>query len=399
MLLDPNVAYLNSGSAGPLPRSVYERLSGLRQRLAEEPVDCLLRQAPALVAAARERLADFIGGEPTQLALMTNVTSAVNLVASGLMLDTPGEILLTDHEYAPMRWCWQRAAQRQGLTLRILRLPSRPSDPQEILEAALAALGPRTRVFFFSHVLSTTGVVMPAKHLCDAARARGVLTVVDGAHGPAFVDLNLADIGCNFYAGSGHKWLLAPIGTAFLYLDLETTDRLEPLQVSWGYRTQDDDLSAIECDGFGRTPLLRRLEVAGTHDICPWLALPEAIDFQGSFGHAAVRARMRELAAYLRDQVTECCGLVSATPEHPDLSGGMVAFEVPTWVDAAGLRRQLWERYRIEVSVIDGTEVPLLRVSTHFFNTRAEAERLAEALGTELTRSKLRGGNSGDQPS
>jgi isopenicillin-N epimerase len=381
VLLDPAVAYLNSGSAGPLPRGVYERVSALRRRLAEEPLDFLLREAPDLLRAARARLAKYVGGDPNRLALMTNVTGAVNLVASGLTLRAPGEILLTDHEYLPMRWCWERAAERQGLTLRSLRLPVLPAEPEEIVEAAIAGLGPQTRLFFFSHVLSTTGMVLPVRRLCAAARARGVATVVDGAHGPAFTDLNLADLGCDYYIGNAHKWLLAPTGSAFLHFDVGAADRLQPMQVSWGYRGLAGDSPAGECDVFGRTQQLRRLEVEGTRDICPWLVLPDAIDFQAALGHDLIRARMRELAGGVRRRLNGWRGLVSTTPEHTELHGGMVAFTLPEATDAAVLRRRLWDRHRIEVSVNQATNPALLRVSTHFFNTDLEAERLTEALG------------------
>jgi isopenicillin-N epimerase len=381
MLLHPAIAYLNSGSAGPLPHSVYARVSNFRRRLAEEPLDFLLRDAPALLCVARERLAEFVGGDPRRLALTTNVTSAVNLLASGLELDSPGEILLTDHEYTPMRWCWERAAARQGLNVRILRLPVLPAEPGEILEAAQAALGPRTRLFFFSHVLSSTGTVLPVKQLCAAARAGGVRTVVDGAHGPAFTDLNMADLGCDYYVGAGHKWLLAPTGTGFLHFDTGGADRLRPMQVSWGYHSFGANEKLDERDMFGRTPALRWLEVEGTRDICSWLALPDAIDFQAALGHDAVQARMRELAGHVRECLSGWRGLVPATPQNPHLHGGMTAFDLPMGTDPAWLRRQLWERYRIEIAAMEGNDGPMLRVSTHFFNTEIEAERLRDALG------------------
>lgn len=384
MLVDPTVAYLNSGAAGPLPCIVHERVSELRQRLAEEPMDFLTRDAQPLMRAARDRLAEFIGADPRRVVFTTNVTAAVNLLASGLVLDAPGEILLTEHEYAPMRWCWERAARRQGLDLRILQLPVLPSEPAEIIEAALPSLGPRTKLFFFSHVVAATGLILPVKELCAAARAAGVLTVVDGAHGPAFADLHLDDLDCDFYVGAGHKWLLAPTGTGFLHIGRSVADRVQPLQVSWGYGGADDAAGPDQCDNFGRTAELRRLEIEGTRDICPWLALPEAIDFQAALGHAAIRTRMRELSAYVRECLHGLPGLAASTPRNPELHCGMIAFELPSRADSAWLRRQLWERYRIDVAVIAAGEQTLLRVSMHFFNTEIEVNRLREAIA-ELT--------------
>lgn len=394
MLLDPEVTYLNAGAAGPLPRAVLDRVTALRRRLAEEPIDFLLRHTPALLGSARERLADHLGGDPRRLVLTANVTGAVNLVASSLALEPPGEILLTDHEYQPMRWCWERAARRQGLRVRVMRIPSRPSGPEEIVEAAAAAMGPRTRLFFFSHVLSSTGLIMPAGRLCEVARERGVVTVVDGAHGSSFTDLDLARIPCDYYAGSGHKWLLAPTGTGFLHCGPGALERLEPLQVSWGHQPPGDR-PLDEADRFGTTPRLRRLEVEGTRDISPWLALPEAIGFQAEIGPDRIRARMRDLARQVRERLTGWRGLEPVTPVHPALSGGMTAFALPAGTDAAALASGLWQRFRVDAAVVDQQPGPLLRISTHFFNTEDEIERLAEALGQLLSPSSSAGPSSG----
>src|SRR5262245_5395922 len=172
MLLDPEVANLNTGSFGPLPRPVFERVTELRKRLAEEPMDFLLRGAPPLLWEARTRLAEFVGADPRRLVFTANVTAAINLVASSLRLESPGEIRMTGHEYGAMHWVWERAAARQGLAVRTFALPVPPADAQEIIDAATAAMGNRTRLFFFSHVLSPTGMVLPARELCAEARRR-----------------------------------------------------------------------------------------------------------------------------------------------------------------------------------------------------------------------------------
>src|SRR5206468_4738278 len=222
----------------PLPRVVFERVTALRQRLAEEPMDFLVRQAPPLLWAARERLASFLGGSPFRLVFTANVTAAVNTSAAALRLAAPGEILLTDHEYGAMHWCWERAAARQGLTLRTFPLPTMPRSKEEVLDAVRAHLTKRTRLLFFSHVLSPTGMVLPARELCAEARRRGVLTVIDGAHTPAMVPHALDGLGCDFYGGNCHKWLLAPTGAGFLYWRPGGDELLQPLQVSWGWRRE-----------------------------------------------------------------------------------------------------------------------------------------------------------------
>jgi isopenicillin-N epimerase len=378
MMLDPSVINLNTGSFGPTPRVVFERVTALRQRLAEEPMDFLLRGAPPLLWQARERLASFVGGDPRRFVFTANVTAAVNLVASSLTLPSPGEILLSDHEYGAMHWCWERAAQRQGLTLRTFALPILPSSPAEIVDAAVAAMTERTRLFFFSHVLSPTGMILLAQALCAEARRRGIITVVDGAHSPAFLPLDLNTIGADYYGANCHKWLLAPIGSGFLYAAAGALERLRPLQVSWGWRP--DRARLDERDEFGSTPRLRLFEFEGTRDPCAWLAIPTAIDFQEELGFQRIRSRIAELTHHVRRQLTGLAGLTPNTPDAPELSGAMVAFRLPSGVEAPTLRRRLWEEYRIEAPIIERPDRLLIRTSTHFYNTEAEVNRLAEVL-------------------
>src|SRR5262245_19604408 len=163
MMLDPTVANLNSGSFGPTPQIVFERVTALRRRMAEEPMDFLLRESPPLLWHARERLTQLVGTSPYRLIFTQNVTTAINLVAASLRLDSPGEILMSNREYGSMQWCWERAAARQGLTVRFFQLPLMPSSPDEIAAAVDSAMTPQTRLLFFSHVLAATGLVLPAK--------------------------------------------------------------------------------------------------------------------------------------------------------------------------------------------------------------------------------------------
>jgi isopenicillin-N epimerase len=384
MILDPAVTNLNTGSFGPLPKGVFERITELRQQLAAEPTDFFVRRAPDLLWEARERFAGFLGGDAKRLVFTANVSAAINIVASGLRLASPGEILLTDHEYGAMHWCWERAAIRQGLTLRTFPLPTMARTPGEIVAAFAREIRPQTRLLFFSHILSPTGLVLPAKEICAEARRRGVLTVVDGAHAPAMIPLNLDDIGADFYGGNGHKWLLAPTGTGFFYLGRGCEDRLLPSQVSWGYHY--DRQRPDERDEWGSTPRLRALEMEGTRDVCPWLAVPAAIDFLEGIGLSRIRGRIAELAVYSRERLIGTAGLALATPPQPDLHGAMTAFRIPElglpWHE---IRQRFWQ-LRIEIPIVERPDHLLVRVSTHFYNTREEIDRLAAAVPEVLSK-------------
>jgi isopenicillin-N epimerase len=340
-------------------------------------MDFLVRQTPPLLWQARERLAQFLGADPYRLAFTTNVTAAIN-IATSLRLASPGEILLTDHEYGAMQWCWERAAQRQGLTLRTFPLPILASTPGEIVDAARAAFTEHTRIFFFSHVLSPTGLVLPARELCTAARRQGIITVIDGAHAPGMIALSLDDVNADYYGGNCHKWMLAPTNSGFLYFAPGSEERLQPLQASWGWH--HDRRKPDQRDEFGSTPRLRYYESEGVRDPSPWLSVPAAIDFQMGIGLERIRARIEELVRYVRDRFASIKGLSPATPAHPELHGAMTAFRLPGGLDPVALRRTLWEQYHIEAPIIERPEGLLIRVSTHFYNTEEEVDRLAEAL-------------------
>ncbi len=394
MLLDPAVTNLNTGSFGPLPRVVFERVTQLRRRLAEEPMDFLLREIPGHLWQAREALAAFVGAEPRRLIFTANVTASINIVASSLVLATPGEILLTDHEYGAMHWCWERAAQARGLTIRTFPLPICAREPGEIVDAACAAMKKGTRLFFFSHVLSPTGLVLPAKELCAEARRRGILTVVDGAHAPAMIPLNLDDINADFYGANCHKWLLAPTGSGFLHLGKGCEDRLQPLQVSWGWRRQGSPRPSggeglgvrgdwlDQRDEAGSTPRIRHFEFEGTRDICPWLAVPTAIEFQRGLGCDQIRQHNERLVQCVRQRFAGITALKPAIPTHPALHGFLTAYRLPAEVQAPAWRTALWERFHIEAPIVERPEGLLLRISTHFYNTEEEIDRIGGAAET-----------------
>lgn len=383
VMLDPAVTMLNAGSFGPVPHAVFARATELRRHLAAGPTNFLVRTVPPLLWAARERAAAFLGTRPERFVFTANVSAAINLVASGLPPVAPGgEVLMTDHEYGCMVWVWERFAARRGLTLRTFPLPTMATDPAEIVAAAEAAFTDRTRLFFFSHVLSPTGLVLPAAELCAAARRRGILTVVDGAHAPGMLPLDLSAVNADYYAANLHKWVLAPTGAGFLAIGDGNEDRLEPLHVSWGYKVDAYPIgepgrsaSPDARDAFGSTPRTRFLEFEGTRDPCPWLVVPDALDFQAALGWENTRARAAELGAYTRRVVP----LPPATPAAPGMSGTMTAFTLPAGTDAVALRRALWER-RVEIPVIERPDCLLLRVSHPFFTTETEIDRLAEVL-------------------
>lgn len=382
MMLDPEVMNLNTGSWGPTPRAVFDRVTELRRQQAAGPMDFMLRATPPLLWNARTKLSEFLGTDARRLIFTQNVSTAINIVASGLSLKGPGEILMSDREYGSMEWCWERAAKRQGLTIRKFPLNLTADSSEQIVDDVSSAITPQTRLLFFSQVYSANGMVLPAKELCELARQRGIISVVDGAHAPAQIALDVDEVGADFYAANLHKWLLAPIGAGFLALGKNSLDRLEPLQVSWGYRNAET-AKMDEPDEFGSTPRLRHLEFEGTRDICPWFVVPDAIDFQSALGWDAIRQRMAELSDVVRERLSGVASLRLATPTHIGMRGAMTAFWIDSKVPADEIRKRIWD-HRIEVPIMEWPDGRTLRVSTYFYNTEGEIDRFVEILPSVL---------------
>ena len=213
--------------------------------------------------------------------------------------------------------------------------------------------------------------------MCAIARRKGVVTVIDGAHAPGMLPLDVSAINADYYTANCHKWLLAPSASGFLAIGPGNEDRLEPLEVSWGYHHPRQNLDAR--DEFGSTRRIRNLEFEGTRDICPWLVSPEVIDFQKELGWDAIRERMHELSTYARHVIGDNLGLPAATPMNPKMHGELTAFRLPDGIHPQKLRDAIWA-HRIETPIIERPDRTLIRISGHFYTTMEEIDRLAEIL-------------------
>ena len=364
-LLDPEVAFLNHGSFGACPRPVFERYQAWQRELESEPVDFLDRRLPALLADARTALADYLGCSAHDLAFVQNATTGVNLAARSLDLRPGDEVLSTDLEYGACDLAWEWVCRRAGARYVRAPIPLPLSDPSEVVDALLAAATERTRVLFVSHVASGTGLVLPVDEIVARARDRGLVTVIDGAHAPAQVPVNLAGLGADHYSGNAHKWLCAPKGAGFLHVQPERQERVGAAIVGWGY----SDGNAFS----------ERVEKQGTRDPAAWLTVPDAIGFQADRDWDAVRERSHRLA---RDARRELCELLGTEPLAPEsMVAQMAAVRLPR--SAPELSARLFARHRVEIPV-GGPERDLLRLSVAGYTTRAEIDRLSAALAREL---------------
>jgi isopenicillin-N epimerase len=364
-LLNPEVAFLNHGSFGACPRPVLERYQAWQRELEQEPVDFLARRVPELLDGARAELAGYLGCAADDLAFVQNATTGVNLAARSLDLGPGDEVLATDLEYGACDLAWDWVCRRSGARYIQAPIGLPLHDPSEVVDALFAHASERTRAIFISHVTSTTALILPVEEIVARARGLGLMTIVDGAHAPAQVALDLGQLGADFYSGNCHKWLCAPKGAGFVHVQPEHQERVDGAIVSWGY---------AEAATFAG-----RIENQGTRDPAAWLSVPAAIRFQAERDWDEVRDRCRRLAHEAR---RDLCQLLGTEPLAPDAMVAQMA-SIRLLHPAGGLSERLFVRHRVEIPV-DGEKDDILRLSVAAYTTREEIDRLLAALVREL---------------
>lgn len=370
-LLDPDVVYLNHGSFGACPRPVFDAYQRWQRELERQPVEFLARERryAHLVEQAKAELASYVGAEPANVVFVPNATAALNAVARSLPLAAGNEVLTTDHEYGAIDVLWSFVAEKQGA--RHVRQPVTvpPAGPDALVDGLWSAVTPCTRVVCISHITSPTALRLPVEEICRRAREAGIISIVDGAHAPGQVPLDLAALDADVYAGNCHKWLCAPKGAGFLYVRPELQALVEPLVVSWDWGEQ--------------TEFAQRHRWPGTHDPAAYLAVPAAISFQREHSWETVVERCHALAEEARLRLAE---LFALEPLAPDASWfvQMVAAPLPP-CNATEVKRRLYDEHRVEVPVYEWSGRPLVRPSFQAYNDEGDLERLLAALAEVVT--------------
>jgi isopenicillin-N epimerase len=361
-LLDPDVTFLNHGSFGACPRAVFERYQEWQLELERQPVLFLARRHEELLGEARAALGAYVGADPDDLAFVPNATAGVNVAARALGLEPGDDVLSTDLEYGALDLTWEHVCAELGA--RYVRTPIRlpVESAEEIVEAVWAGVGPRTRVLFLSHHTSVTALTLPVGELCRRARERGIRTVVDGAHAPGHLPLDLRALDLDFYAGNCHKWLCAPKGAAFLYVRRELQRDVHPLVISWGYEGDDPSFRS-------------RHEQQGTLDPSAYLTVPAAIEWQLAHDWDGVRERCHTLARRARNEL----GLEAIAPDSPDFYRQMISLRLPEQAPA-DLQERLYAEHRIEIPTFEHGAGRLIRASFQGYNDAGDLDRLRTAL-------------------
>lgn len=368
----PGVCYLNHGSFGAVPQRVQRVHHAWQTRCEAEPMDILVRHTERQWRNSRDRLAYWLGSPPERMALCENATMGMNEIASWFPLLPGQEILLTDHEYGPVKRIWQRRAEDCGAVAKIVRLSLPFTEPSNIVETILAECSPQTRLVVFSHITSPTATVLPVVELCRELRSREIASCVDGPHALLQERVHLTKLDCDFYTGSCNKWLCAPLGSGFLYVHPRWDEQIRPMRLSWG-------LLPPALPGHW----VDELTWVGTRDYSAYMAVPAAIDFFANFEYERLDERNHELALYARRVLSKTLGTEPLTPPSRLWMGWMAAVWLPPG-DHSRLQQRLWDRWKIEVLIPYFSERYLVRVSCHLYNSTHEVDRLARALVVEL---------------
>jgi isopenicillin-N epimerase len=384
--LDPEITFLNHGSYGACPGPVLEAYQNWQRELERQPVEFLGRRAVGLLAEARAALAGYLGVGADEVVYFPNPTTALNMVARGLekLLEgfsgaplRPGDqILTTDHEYGALVRTWKYTCKKLGMEYVERPLPLPVTSHDEFVERFWGAITGRTRLIYLSHITSPTALITPVEEICRRARQAGILSIVDGAHAPGQIPLDLKQIGADIYAGACHKWLCAPKGSAFLFVRRELAETLDPLVVSWGYQADEGFGSGVQFVDYH--------EWQGTRDLAAFLAVPAAIEFQREHRWGAVRKRCHRLAVDTRQRINALTGLPPICPGSPSWLGQMFSARLPGAGRSKALSERLFKDYRIEVPVMDWNGQTLIRVSFQGYNSQQDADALVGALKTCL---------------
>ncbi len=370
-LLDPNVIFLNHGSFGATPRPVFETYQAWQRQLEKQPIQFIDKELPAHLANARQCLSNYLNVAGQDIVFVPNATFALNIVARSLSLGPGDEVLTTNFEYGACDNIWQFLSPKHGFTYIQQKTPLPFQSAQIFVDRFWQGVSPKTKVIYISHITSTTAVTFPVEAICQRAKAEGILTVIDGAHAPGQIDLDLQKVDADFYFGNTHKWLCSPKGSAFLYTHPARQPLIEPLVVGWGWGEN-------RTFTFG-SDYLDYLQWLGTNDLSAYLSVPAAIDFQAQHNWPQIRQQCHLL---LKDILSRISQLTSLPPFYPDDSyyHQMAVAPLPPIADLKAFKTQLYEDFSIEVPCTEWEGKQFIRVSIQAYNTEADGDVLLDAL-------------------
>lgn len=379
-LLDPDIHFLNHGSFGATPKPVFEAYQNWQLRLERQPVLFLGREFNELLQESRVALGRYLNADPEDLAYIPNATHGLNIIARSLQLKAGDEILTTDHEYGACDYTWEFLSAKAGARYIHQPIPVPLHSDDEIFDQFWHGVTERTKIIYLSHITSPTAMKMPVEKICARARGAGILSIVDAAHSPGQIPVDLKQLDADFAFGNCHKWMLSAKGAAFLYAKREVQHLIEPLIVSWGYQATAETTTGSR--------FIDLLQWTGTRDPAAALTVPAAIQFMQEHHWQDVR---RDCHVLLRQTLERICDLTGLQPLYrleSNFYSQMGVAPLPP-CDLATLKRRLYDECRIEVPLVDWNGRQLIRISIQGYNSQQDAAALLDALQSLLPQVSL----------
>ncbi|HYK46108.1 MAG TPA: aminotransferase class V-fold PLP-dependent enzyme [Parafilimonas sp.] len=372
-LLNRDIVYLNHGSYGACPKAIFQDYQNWQVKLEAEPVQFLTKKYYDALSVSKQALAEFIGCNNDDFFFLQNPTTAMNQVVKSLPLQPGDEVLSTNHEYGAIDKTFDFYSRKTGFVCRRQNISLPLLSKEQFIDEFWKGYNERTKVVFLSHLTSTTALIFPVKEICQRAKQLGLLTVIDGAHVPGHIPLNLHEVQPDYYTGTLHKWLLSPKGCSFLYVRNELQQKIEPLIVSWGYET---DLPT-------KSKFLEENEMQGTRDVSAFLTVPAIFQF---FKENNMQEKQSVCRQTILEQYPLFCELLDTRPlckASDEFLGQMCSLPIRA-KDPFQLKELLYNKYKIEIPVMQRRDETYLRISYQVYNTLDELEYLKEVIGQLL---------------
>jgi len=368
-LLRDDITFLNFGAFGACPKPVFEKYQSFQSELEQEPVNFIQVKGPEYLKTARIALANFLHCNADDVVYVTNPSYAVNIIAKSFDLKPGDEVLTTNLEYGACDRTWKYYCGKKGATYVRQKIRFPLESKEDFITQFLNGITTKTRIIFISHITSSTGLRLPVEEMCAIAKEKGIITFVDGAHAPGQVEVNLSALQADIYTGACHKWMLAPKGSSFLYVNKQLQHLFDPLLVSWGYESVKPSHSQF----------LDYHQMQGTRDYSAFLSTPAAIQFMQENNWDAVNKECRMIT---QNNAERFCTLLNAEPLCPvsdDFIGQIYSIPIKT-KDPEKLKDVLYEKYKIQIPVMVHEEKIYLRYSIQAFNSNEDLDKLYDAL-------------------
>lgn len=367
--LDNSITFLNHGSFGASPKPIFEEYQRFQNELEADPVNFIVVKQPQYLKNAKKSLAEFIHCSEKDFFFTPNPTVAINTLMRSLNLQPGDEILATDNEYGAMDRTWNFFCKKSGAKYIRQEITLPVQSKEHLLDEFWKGYNDKTKVVFLNHFSSATALIFPVKEICDKARERGLITIIDGAHVPGHINLNISELNPDYYTGTLHKWMLAPKGSTFLYVRKELQDSLDPLVVSWGYESLAPSDSQF----------LDYHEYQGTNDFSQYLCTPKVVEFLEKNNWVDVSKRCKQIVFDNYKRFCDLLGTQPICPVNDEFLGQMASIPVKT-DKPAELKSLLYDKYKIQVPVMPLNENIYVRYSINAYNSQEDLDKLYDAL-------------------